>query len=67
METENNKEVCHTKSGRKYQLLNDKCKAKINGEWVDAVCYKGNDKYTGEMKWFIREKSDFDNHFTYIP
>ena len=60
------KEVCHTKSGRIYQLLNDNCKVKINGEWVDAVCYKGTDKNTGEMKWFIREKSDFNNHFTSV-
>ena len=54
--------VIHNKTGDLYQLIDD-CKSKINGEWVDAVIYQGKDKETGNMKSFVREKSDFDNHF----
>ena len=55
--------VMHNKTGNLYQLIDDECKAKINGEWVDAVIYRGADKETGKTKNFVREKSDFDNHF----
>lgn len=55
--------VMHNKTGNLYQLIDDECKAKINGEWVDAVIYQGADKETGKIKYFVREKSDFDNHF----
>ena len=55
--------VMHNKTGDLYQLIDDECKAKINGKWVDAVIYHGKDKETGEIKYFVREKSDFDNHF----
>ena len=55
--------VMHNKTGDLYQLIDDECKAKINGEWVDAVIYRGADKETGKTKNFVREKSDFDNHF----
>ena len=58
--------VMHNKTGDLYQLIDDECKAKINGEWIDAVIYQGRDKETGRMKFFIREKSDFDNHFTAV-
>ena len=56
--------VKHNKTGDLYLLVNDKCKAKINGEWVDAVAYRGRDKETGKIKCFVREKSDFDSRFT---
>ena len=55
--------VKHNKTGDLYQLIDDECKAKINGEWIDAVIYHGKDMETGEIKYFVREKSDFDNHF----
>ena len=55
--------VMHNKTGNLYQLIDDECKAKINGEWVNVVIYQGEDKETGETKNFVREKSDFDNHF----
>lgn len=55
--------VIHKKTGDLYQLLDDECKAKINGEWVDAVIYQGEDKETGKTKCFVREKSDFGIHF----
>ena len=55
--------VMHKKTGDLYQLIDDECKAKINGEWIDAVIYQGTDKETGKTKNFVREKSDFDNHF----
>ena len=55
--------VMYKKTGDLYQLIDDECKAKINGEWIDAVLYQGKDKETGDMKNFVREKSDFDNHF----
>ena len=55
--------VMHNKTGDLYQLIDDECKAKINGEWVDAVIYQGRDKETGKTRYFVREKSDFDNHF----
>ena len=55
--------VMHNKTGNLYQLIDDECKAKINGEWVNAVIYHGKDKETGKIKYFVREKPDFDNHF----
>ena len=56
----------HNKTGNLYQLIDDECKAKINGEWVDAVIYRGADKETGKTKNFVREKSDFDIRFTAV-
>ncbi len=58
--------VMHNKTGDLYLLVNDKCKAKINREWVDAVIYRGRDKKTGKTKCFVRDKSDFDSHFTEV-
>ena len=58
--------VMHKKTGDLYQLIDDECKAKINGEWVDAVIYRGADKETGKTKSFVREKSDFDIRFTAV-
>ena len=58
--------VMHKKTGDLYQLIDDECKAKINGEWIDAVIYHGKDKKTGKIKYFVREKSDFDNYFTEV-
>ena len=58
--------VMHNKTGDLYQLIDDECKAKINGEWVDAVVYQGKDKESGKTKRFVREKSDFDSHFTEV-
>ena len=57
--------IMHNKTGDLYQLIDDECKSKINGEWIDAVIYHGKDKETGNIKYFVREKSDFDSHFTY--
>ena len=56
----------HNKTGNLYYLGDDKCKAKINGEWVDAVMYRGWEKKTGEYYYFVREKSDFESHFTIL-
>lgn len=56
----------HNKTGNLYYLGCDNCKAKINGEWVDAVMYRGWEKNTGEYYYFVREKSDFESHFTVI-
>ena len=58
--------IMHNKTGDLYQLIDDECKAKINGEWKDAVLYRGWEKNTGEYYHFVREKSDFDSHFTVI-
>ena len=58
--------IMHNKTGNLYQLLDDECNVKINGKWVDAVIYQGKDKETGNMKSFVREKSDFESHFTVI-
>ena len=58
--------VKHNKTDNLYQLIDDECKAKINGEWIDAVIYKGKDKETGKIKYFVREKSDFDSDFTAV-
>lgn len=58
--------VMHKKTGDLYQLIDDECKAKINGEWVNAVIYQGEDKETGDMNNFVREKSDFESHFTTV-
>ena len=58
--------VMHNKAGDLYKLIDDECKAKINGEWVDAVIYQGADKETGKTKNFVREKSDFDIRFTAV-
>lgn len=56
----------HNKTGNLYYLGSDRCKAKINGEWVDAVMYRGWERNTGEYYYFVREKSDFENHFTVL-
>ena len=58
--------IMHNKTGNLYQLIDDECKSKINGKWVDAVIYQGKDKETGNMKSFVREKSDFNSHFTEV-
>ena len=58
--------VMHNKTGNLYKLIDDECKAKINGKWVDAVIYRGADKETGKTKNFVREKSDFDIRFTAV-
>ena len=58
--------VMHKKTGDLYHLIDDECKVKINGEWVDAVIYQGKDKESGKTKCFVREKSDFDSHFTEV-
>ena len=58
--------VKHNKTGDLYLLIDDECKAKINGEWVDAVIYRGADKETGKTKNFVRGKSDFDIRFTAV-
>ena len=58
--------VMHKKTGDLYQLIDDECKAKINGEWIDAVVYQGKDKESGKTKCFVRDKSDFDSHFTEV-
>ena len=58
--------VMHKKTGDLYQLIDDECKAKINGEWVDAVMYRGWEKKTGDYCCFVREKSYFESHFTVI-
>ena len=58
--------IMHNKTGVLYHLIDDECKAKINGEWVDAVVYQGKDKESGKTKCFVREKSDFDSHFTEV-
>ena len=58
--------VKHNKTGNLYQLIDDECKSKINGKWVDAVIYQGKDKETGKTRYFVREKSDFDIRFTAV-
>ena len=58
--------IMHNKTGDLYKLIDDECKAKINGEWIDAVVYQGKDKESGKTKCFVREKSDFDSHFTEV-
>ena len=58
--------VIHNKTNDLYQLIDDECKAKINGEWIDAVIYHGADRETGKTKNFVREKSNFDIRFTAV-
>ena len=58
--------VMNKKTGDLYQLIDDECKAKINGEWVNAVIYQGADNETGKTKNFVREKPDFDIRFTAV-
>ena len=58
--------VKHNKTGNQYLIISDECKVKINGKWVDAIIYQGEDKETGDMNNFVREKSDFESHFTTV-
>ena len=58
--------VMHKKTGNQYLIISDECKVKINGKWVDAIIYQGEDKETGDMNNFVREKSDFESHFTTV-
>ena len=36
--------VKHNKTDNLYQLIDDECKAKINGKCVDAVIYQGKER-----------------------
>lgn len=38
-------------------------KMKIDGEWVEAVIYKGKDRYTNMETTFVKSKIDFENEF----
>ena len=58
--------VMHKKTGNQYLIISDECKVKINGKWVDAIIYQGEDKETGDMNNFVPEKSDFESHFTTV-
>ena len=58
--------VKHNKTGNQYLIISDECKVKINGKWVGAIIYQGEDKETGDMNNFVREKSDFESHFTTV-
>ena len=54
--------VKHEKTGA-VETIVDKCKIKINGEWVDGVIYKGIDRHTGNPMTFVRELNDFNENF----
>lgn len=62
MEIVSRKIVKHEKTGA-VETIVDKCKIKINGEWVDGVIYKGIDRYTGNPMTFVRELNDFNENF----
>ena len=54
--------IKHEKTGA-VETIVDKCKIKINGEWVDGVIYKGIDRHTGNPMTFVRELNDFNENF----
>ena len=54
--------IKHIKTGKLYQLVNDACKAEINGKCIDAVCYRDID-FTGNWAWSIIDKKDFETQF----
>ena len=54
--------VVHLRTGV-IETIVDFCKIKINGEWVDGVIYEGKDRYTGELKKFVREIKEFKKEF----
>lgn len=54
--------VVHLRTGV-IETIVDFCKIKINGEWVDGVIYEGKDRYTGELKKFVREIEEFKKEF----
>ena len=62
MEIVSGKIVKHEKTGA-VETIVDKCKIKINGEWVDGVIYKGIDRHTGNPMTFVRELNDFNENF----
>ena len=62
MEIVSGKIIKHEKTGA-VETIVDKCKIKINGEWVDGVIYEGMDRHTGEPMVFVRELNDFNENF----
>lgn len=56
------KKVQHIRTGVIETVIGD-CKIKMNGVWVDGVIYQGNDRYTGKLTTFVRERSDFEKEF----
>jgi hypothetical protein len=62
MEIISGKIVKHEKTGA-VETIVDKCKIKINGEWVDGIIYKGIDRHTGNPMTFVRELNDFNENF----
>ena len=62
MEIVSGKIIKHEKTGA-VETIVDKCKIKINGEWVDGVIYKGIDRHTGNPMTFVRELNDFNENF----
>ena len=59
---EPNKVIMHQRTGA-IETIISKCIIKQNGEWIDGVVYKGEDRYTGKPMVFVRELNDFNNEF----
>lgn len=62
LEKVNNNKVQHIRTGVIETVIGD-CKIKMNGVWVDGVIYQGNDRFTGKLTTFVRERSDFEKEF----
>lgn len=62
MYMDDKKLVQHIRTGVIETVIGD-CKIKMNGIWVDGVIYQGNDRYTGKLTTFVRERSDFEKEF----
>ena len=54
--------VMHKKTGDLYQLIDDECKSKINGKWVDAVIYRGADKETTRQTTLLSRRLLYSTH-----
>lgn len=60
MKERNERTYVYPKTGHKYMpLYRCKLKCPVNGEWFDAIIYKGVE----DEKYYVRERKDFFDKF----
>lgn len=58
--------VKNTKHGNLEQVLSFGRSRMADGSWVDAVCYEGYDRFTGQLMQFYREVNSFCEDFELV-
>lgn len=54
------------KTGKIYQLLNDNCVCKFNGEYFNCVCYRSIEKEDFDFLWNIMDDERYEKNFIKI-